>query len=91
MHLCAAARRLQCQGHLGPGGKRSRTSKLDAIPADEREKVEKQVFRRDLESIWADTVKFFQERDPEQIERANQNPKRKMALIFRWYLGLSSK
>lgn len=40
---------------------------------------------------WADTVKFFQERDPEQIARANQNPKRKMALIFRWYLGLSSK
>ncbi len=69
----------------------SRYESIDAIPADEREKVEKQVFRRDLESIWADTVKFFQERDPEQIERANQNPKRKMALIFRWYLGLSSK
>ena len=64
---------------------------IDAIPADEREKVEKQVFRRELESIWQDTVKFFEERDPEQIERANQNPKRKMALIFRWYLGLSSK
>jgi trans-AT polyketide synthase/acyltransferase/oxidoreductase domain-containing protein len=69
----------------------TRYDSIDAIPADEREKVEKQVFRRGLESIWQDTVKFFEERDPEQIERANQNPKRKMALIFRWYLGLSSK
>ena len=69
----------------------SRYDLIEAIPADEREKVEKQVFRRGLESIWQDTVKFFEERDPEQIERANQNPRRKMALIFRWYLGLSSK
>jgi len=69
----------------------SKYESIDAIPADEREKVEKQVFRRNLEDIWQDTVKFFQERDPEQIVRATQNPKRKMALIFRWYLGLSSK
>ena len=69
----------------------SKYESIDQIPADEREKIEKQVFRRGLEEVWADTVKFFQERDPEQIERANQNPKRKMALIFRWYLGLSSK
>ncbi|MCG8331535.1 MAG: hypothetical protein MI974_27845, partial [Chitinophagales bacterium] len=35
-------------------------------------------------------IEFFQQRDPEQIERAQNNPHRKMALIFRWYLGLSS-
>jgi PfaD family protein len=69
----------------------SKYDSIDVIPADEREKLEKQVFRRGLEDIWQDTVKFFQERDPEQIARASQNPKRKMALIFRWYLGLSSK
>lgn len=64
---------------------------IEQIPVDEREKLEKQVFRRGLDEIWADTVKFFTERDPEQIERANNNPKRKMALVFRWYLGLSSR
>jgi hypothetical protein len=36
-------------------------------------------------------VKFFTSRDPGQIERAEQNPKSKMALVFRWYLGLSSR
>lgn len=69
----------------------SRCNAIEDIPAEEREKLERQIFRRDLESVWADTVKFFAERDPSQIERANNNPKRKMALIFRWYLGLSSR
>jgi len=64
---------------------------IDDIPADERAKLEKQVFKRPLEDIWADTVAYFEERDPGQIARAQDNPKRKMALIFRWYLGLSSR
>ncbi len=63
----------------------------DEVPAEERDKLEKQVFKRDFDAIWEDTVKFFTERDPEQIVRANANPKRKMALVFRWYLGLSSR
>jgi trans-AT polyketide synthase, acyltransferase and oxidoreductase domains len=69
----------------------NRCDSIEHIPADEREKLEKQVFKRSLDDIWSDTVKFFTERDPEQITRANNNPKRKMALIFRWYLGLSSR
>ncbi len=69
----------------------SRYDSVEALPAEERDKLEKQVFKRDMESIWQDTVKFFMERDPDQITRANANPKRKMALIFRWYLGLSSR
>jgi len=44
-----------------------------------------------LESIWDSTVEFFKARDPEQIEKAQGDPKKKMALIFRWYLGLSSR
>jgi len=64
---------------------------IEEIPVEERDKIEKQIFHRSLEEVWADTVKFFTERDPEQIDKANANPKRKMALIFRWYLGLSSR
>ncbi|GAB4527735.1 MAG: PfaD family polyunsaturated fatty acid/polyketide biosynthesis protein [Anaerolineae bacterium] len=64
---------------------------VEAIPTDEREKLEKQILKRPVEDIWRDTVSYFMERDPEQIHRANDNPKRKMALIFRWYLGLSSR
>ena len=69
----------------------TRYDSIEAIPKDEREKLEKQVFRSSLDEIWAGTVAHFNERDPKQIERAEGNPKRKMALIFRWYLGLSSR
>ena len=64
---------------------------IEDIPADERAKIEKQIFRQSLDDIWAGTEDFFNERDPSVIEKAKNNPKRKMALIFRWYLGLSSR
>jgi PfaD family protein len=63
---------------------------IDDIPAAERLKLEQQVFKQPLEEIWQSCIEFFEQRDPEQIERAKGNPHRKMALIFRWYLGLSS-
>ncbi len=64
---------------------------IEDIPPAERQKLENQVFKTDLDSIWEGCVAFFNERDPAQITRATNNPKRKMALIFRWYLGLSSR
>ncbi len=60
---------------------------LEEIPAVERERLEKRIFQRSLDAIWQECVAFFNERDPTQIEKARQNPRRKMALIFRWYLG----
>ncbi|MBD1839013.1 PfaD family polyunsaturated fatty acid/polyketide biosynthesis protein [Coleofasciculus sp. FACHB-64] len=64
---------------------------IEEIPLVEREKLEKEIFRKSLESVWEDTVAYFSQRDPDQITRADNNPKRKMALIFRSYLGLSSR
>ncbi|OHX66424.1 PfaD family polyunsaturated fatty acid/polyketide biosynthesis protein [Flammeovirga pacifica] len=63
---------------------------IDSIPAKDRTTLEKTIFQDTLENIWKMCIEFFQERDPEQITRSENNPKRKMALIFRWYLGLSS-
>lgn len=64
---------------------------LDAIPAEEREKLEKSIFKLPLAEVWADTERFWNERDPSQVAKANANPKHKMALVFRWYLGRSSR
>ena len=64
---------------------------IEAIPAPERVKIEKQIFRQNLDDIWKITIDFFEARDPQMLARAKTNPKRKMALIFRWYLGLSSR
>ncbi len=63
---------------------------IEDLPPLERERLERRVFKTDLDSIWQQTQAYFAERDPSQITRARGNPKRKMALIFRWYLGLSS-
>jgi PfaD family protein len=69
---------------------RSRES-IEAIPTAERSALEKNVFRAPLDEIWRQTCQFFQGRDPRQIERAEREPRHKMALIFRWYLGQSSR
>ncbi len=63
---------------------------LEAIPKAELAKLEKQVFKRSVGEIWDACIDFFSARDPQQIVRARQNPKRKMALVFRWYLGLAT-
>lgn len=64
---------------------------IESIPNDEREKIEAQIFRASLNDIWQITQNFFSARDPEMLQKAKSHPKRKMALIFRWYLGLSSR
>ncbi len=67
------------------------SSGLDQIPAAERAHIEKNLFRKPLEDVWEETRAFFHSRDPAQIDRAERDPKHKMALVFRWYLGLSSR
>ena len=42
---------------------------IEEIPTVEREKLEKQIFRKTLEEVWQDTVAYFNQRDPEQIIR----------------------
>lgn len=69
----------------------SRYDSMDDIPLPEREKLETTIFKLPLDSVWDECMKFFSVRDPQQIERAEKNPKAKMALVFRWYLGLASR
>jgi PfaD family protein len=64
---------------------------LDAIPPAERAVLEKQYFRCALEEAWQNTLLYFMKRDPSQVERAERDAKHKMALVFRGYLGLSSR
>jgi PfaD family protein len=62
---------------------------IDELPAEERQKLEKNIFRTSLEEVWRQTRGYFVTRDPRQLEKAEQDPKYKMALVFRWYLGQS--
>lgn len=64
---------------------------LAAIPDGERAALEQQLFRASLDTVWAGCQEYFSRRDPAQIARAADDPKRQMALVFRWYLGMSSR
>jgi PfaD family protein len=63
----------------------------DAIPAAERVQVEKTQFRMTFEEVWSLTRDFWTKREPAQVARAEGDGRHKMALAFRWYLGLSSR
>ncbi|HWV38025.1 MAG TPA: PfaD family polyunsaturated fatty acid/polyketide biosynthesis protein, partial [Vulgatibacter sp.] len=63
---------------------------LDALPARAREELEQKYFRCTLEEAWEGCKAFFSERDPAQIEKAENDPRHKMALVFRSYLGRAS-
>lgn len=65
--------------------------RIEAIPEKELAAVEKTIFKASAAEIWQNTRSFFLERDPGQVEKAETDPKHKMALMFRWYLGLSSR
>lgn len=64
---------------------------IEEISEAEKAGLEKTIFKMSLAEVWQKAEEFFTERDPRQIEKANKDPKHKMALIFRWYLGLSSR
>ncbi|UCH23971.1 MAG: PfaD family polyunsaturated fatty acid/polyketide biosynthesis protein [Deltaproteobacteria bacterium] len=63
---------------------------LEELPAEQKIILERDFFRRSFEEEWEYTQAYFDRRDPTQIQRAASNPKHKMALVFRSYLGRSS-
>nr|MBQ4319672.1 PfaD family polyunsaturated fatty acid/polyketide biosynthesis protein [Clostridia bacterium] len=69
----------------------SKYPSYDAIPIADRERIEKKILKDSFDNIWAGTKDYFSRVDPDKIPQAEKNPKLKMALVFRWYLGNSSR
>jgi trans-AT polyketide synthase, acyltransferase and oxidoreductase domains len=63
---------------------------LEDLPAETVARIEREIFQRPLAEVWEETRGFFASRDPREVERAERDPKHKMALVFRWYIGLAS-
>lgn len=68
----------------------NRYDSLEALPPEVRKELEEKYYKRSLDQVWQETVAYFESRDPGQIRRAEGDPKRKMALVFRAYLGQAS-
>jgi PfaD family protein len=61
------------------------------IPASIVKSLENDIFRRSLAEVDNDVREYFSRRDPAEWKRAESDPQHRMALTFRWYLGLSSR
>jgi PfaD family protein len=64
--------------------------RFEDVPASQRKLVETSLLKRSFQQEWEHTRSFFMQRDPSQVDRAERNPKHKMALVFRSYLGRAS-
>jgi trans-AT polyketide synthase/acyltransferase/oxidoreductase domain-containing protein len=62
----------------------------EQIPENARMTIERDMLRSTFDIAWGLTRQYFETRDPSQIERAERDPKHKMALVFRSYLGQAS-
>lgn len=68
----------------------SRYEAFTDIPQKDKAVLERDFFRKSFEEEWENTKVYFHSRDPQQISRAESDPRHKMALVFRSYLGRSS-
>jgi trans-AT polyketide synthase/acyltransferase/oxidoreductase domain-containing protein len=64
---------------------------LDAVDAGVRKEIQDKYLKRSFEDVWLETRAHYEAEAPAEIERAERNPKAKMALIFRWYFVRSMR
>ena len=65
---------------------------LESIPAKTIQQIEKNYLKKPLTQVWEETKTHLQETGRAvEIQKATQNPRHKMALVFRRYFGYSSR
>lgn len=64
---------------------------LDEIDEKTKTQIQEKYFKKSFEEVWNDCLEFYGKNAPEELEKAQNNPKYKMALVFRWYFGLSTQ
>ena len=58
---------------------------LESIPAGIRADLEAKVFGRSIDAVWEETANYYRRAAPFELSAAQTNPKKRMAMIFRWY------
>jgi len=66
-------------------------SSLEEIDERTARQIQQRYFRRSFADIWAETADYLRGTDPAEIDRAEHEPKRKMALVFKWYFVHSTR
>lgn len=64
----------------------------DAIPEKIRSQIEGKYFQRSFAEVWREVREYHARKGQRAtLEKAESNPKHKVALVFRWYFGYTSK
>ncbi|WP_178943797.1 ACP S-malonyltransferase [Paenibacillus xylaniclasticus] len=61
---------------------------IDEIDYETKKYIEEKFFKKSMEDVYEDIKSYY---PAERIEKAEKNPKRKMALIFKWYFAYSTR
>ena len=64
---------------------------LWSIQGADKVELEEKILKTSVQKAWQDTQSYWEQRDPQEAQRAQKDPKHQMALLFRSYLGQSSK
>jgi trans-AT polyketide synthase/acyltransferase/oxidoreductase domain-containing protein len=59
----------------------------EEIDATTRVRIERDYFGRSFERAYTESRSETMKSSPEEVEKAERDPRQKMALVFRWYLG----
>ena len=57
---------------------------LEEIDTQTKKQIEEKYFRRSFEDVWRETKSYYCRIDPD-FENVEPSPKKKMALVFKWY------
>ncbi|MFJ2008316.1 PfaD family polyunsaturated fatty acid/polyketide biosynthesis protein [Streptomyces chartreusis] len=64
---------------------------IEALPDEDLAWLEQDVLRTSTQQVWQACLEYWAARDPDQVDRAADDPHHRMALVFRWYLGQASR
>ena len=68
-----------------------RYASLEEMPEAERTWLEDNIFLRPMDKVWQETCAYFETNHPGFLEKTKSSAKQRMALVFRSYLGQSSR
>lgn len=69
----------------------TRYSSLEEIPEELINKIENKFFKKKLSEVWEETKAHYSRSERVDMSEVEQNPKMKMALIFKWYFIHSNR
>ncbi|MGO4261556.1 ACP S-malonyltransferase [Lysobacter sp. TAB13] len=64
---------------------------LEALPPAVRRQIEEKYFGRGFDAVWDETRRHYEHADPAVLALAETSPKKRMALVFRWYFVHSNR